>query len=257
MTSRTLFVVLGLACLVGMTSAMSSPSYGLDWTTLSGGGGRSGSASFDLTGSAVPVPLSSASANYRIDGGFWPGISVAGNPVPTLTGISPTWRSAGGPAFTLVVTGTNFVQGSIVRWNNANRPTTFLSATKLKAAILPADIGSPGYRAVRVYNSAPGGGVSADLPFTVKKVPVITAISPASKPSGSPAFTLTVTGKDFVGMAKVQFAGANLRTKFVSTGKLTATVPKAKLAKKGTRNVKVLNPGAFGGLSNGKVFTIT
>src|SRR2546428_6373784 len=34
------------------------------------------------------------------------------NPVPTTTGLSPTAAVAGGPGFTLTVTGTNFIGGT-------------------------------------------------------------------------------------------------------------------------------------------------
>jgi len=36
--------------------------------------------------------------------------------------LSPTSATAGGPAFTLTVNGTNFMTGSIVRWNGAIAP---------------------------------------------------------------------------------------------------------------------------------------
>ena len=43
------------------------------------------------------------------------------NPVPAVTALSPGGAAAGGPAFTLTVSGNNFVAGSVVRWNGANR----------------------------------------------------------------------------------------------------------------------------------------
>ena len=42
---------------------------------------------------------------------------VVGNPVPTITGLNPFWATPGGPAFTLTVNGTGFINGSVVRWN--------------------------------------------------------------------------------------------------------------------------------------------
>ena len=55
------------------------------------------------------------------------------NPVPTTTGLTPTSAVAGGPGFTLTVTGTNLVRSSVVRWNGADRATTYTSATQLTA----------------------------------------------------------------------------------------------------------------------------
>src|SRR5258705_10902624 len=70
---------------------------------------------FILNGSGVP----SVASIVRV-GGSGPG-------GPTLTTLSPSSAVAGGPAFTLTVNGSNFVSGSVVRWNGANRTTTFVS----------------------------------------------------------------------------------------------------------------------------------
>src|SRR2546428_6223613 len=82
------------------------------------------------------------------------------NPVPTTTGLSPTAAVAGGPGFTLTVTGTNFIGGSVVRWNGADRATTFVSATQLTATIPATDIATGGTAQATVGNPAPGGGTS-------------------------------------------------------------------------------------------------
>ncbi len=54
---------------------------------------------------------------------------------PTLTSLSPNTIASGSAPFTLTVNGTNFVSGYTVQWNGASRPTTFVSATQLTAAI--------------------------------------------------------------------------------------------------------------------------
>ena len=90
----------------------------------------------------------------------------ASNPVPAITSIDPDSRAAGGAAFTLTVNGENFVQGSTVRWNGSNRPTTFISATQLEATIPASDVQSSGSASVTVFNPAPGGGTSNSLDFT-------------------------------------------------------------------------------------------
>lgn len=89
------------------------------------------------------------------------------NPVPALSGISPTSVFAGNAAFTLTVDGTNFVNGSQVRWNGQGRVTNFVSATRLTAQITAADIASGGTASVTAFNPAPGGGVSGALSFTI------------------------------------------------------------------------------------------
>ncbi|MFQ5664115.1 MAG: S8 family serine peptidase [Terriglobia bacterium] len=94
-------------------------------------------------------------------------INTGTNPAPTLTSLSPSSAFAGDPGFTLTVTGSGFVAGSGVRWNGADRPTTFLSNTQLTAPISASDIASAGSATVTVFNPAPGGGTSSPLTFTI------------------------------------------------------------------------------------------
>jgi uncharacterized protein (TIGR03437 family) len=105
-------------------------------------------------------------------GGTSPELTLTvNNPAPTLVSLSPNTGFKGDPAFMLTVTGTNFVNGSVVRWNGPNgsgdRATTFVSATQLKAAILESDLASDGMANVTVFNPAPGGGTSSAAQFTI------------------------------------------------------------------------------------------
>ena len=60
------------------------------------------------------------------------------------------------------------MSGSVVRWNGANRTTTFVSATQLTAAITAA-ISLQRAASVTVRNS--GGAVSNALTFTISGSP--------------------------------------------------------------------------------------
>ena len=62
------------------------------------------------------------------------------NPVPTIKSLSPSSAMAGSAAFTLTVNGTNFVSGSVVRWNGTDRATAVVSGTQVKATITAEDI---------------------------------------------------------------------------------------------------------------------
>ncbi len=88
--------------------------------------------------------------------------------------MSPSSAAAGGAAFTLTVNGSGFVSGAVVRWNGANRTTTFVNSIRLTAAIPASDIATPGTAQVTVVN--PGASASNALSFTV-----------------NPSFRLTVT----------------------------------------------------------------
>ncbi|MBI5585936.1 MAG: DUF11 domain-containing protein [Deltaproteobacteria bacterium] len=88
-------------------------------------------------------------------------------PLPVLTSINPASAEAGGPAFTLTLDGGGFVAGSVVRWNGAERPTTFVSNIQLTGAIAAADIAAVGTANVTVFNPLPGGGESNAVSFTI------------------------------------------------------------------------------------------
>nr|HEV7954572.1 hypothetical protein [Candidatus Acidoferrales bacterium] len=171
------------------------------------------------------------------------------NPFPTTTSISPTTASAGSGAFTLTVNGTNFVSNSVVQWNLSARPTTFVSSTKLTAAITAADVQTANDISVTVSNPLPGGGISNSQTFFVSTpVGVLTTLSPSSAFAGGAAFTLTVNGSNFLNTAIVQWNGGNRTTTFVSANQLTAAITAADIATVGTATVQVFIPTvSFGG----------
>ncbi len=91
------------------------------------------------------------------------------SPAPTTTSLSPGAVIAGDPGFTLTVDGSGFIYGSIVRWNGADRPTTWISPAKLEAAIPASDIASAGQAVVTVFTPPPGGGQSAPRVFNINE----------------------------------------------------------------------------------------
>lgn len=90
------------------------------------------------------------------------------NPVPLLEGISPGEGNAGSTNFTFLVLGDNFVGSSIVRWNGTDLSTEYVGRTQLKATVPTALLATPGQYPVRVYNPAPGGGISGAINFVLK-----------------------------------------------------------------------------------------
>ena len=170
-------------------------------------------------------------------------VAAVSNPVPTITGLNPSSATPGGPAFTLTVNGTGFVNGSVVHWNGSNRTTTYVSSTQLTAAITMADIATAGTANVTVFNPAPGGGASNAVSFAVgNPVPTITGLNPFWATPGGPAFTLTVNGTGFVNGSVVRWNGSNRTTTYVSGTQLTAAITTTDIATAGTASVTVLNP---------------
>jgi hypothetical protein len=88
-------------------------------------------------------------------------------PAPIPNSVSPASVTAGAGALTLTVNGQGFARSSVVRWNGAARPTTFVSAWQLRAAIAAADVAATTSVRVNVVTPPPGGGTSSPVSFTV------------------------------------------------------------------------------------------
>ncbi len=181
-------------------------------------------------------------------------------PLPVAVSIAPTNAAVGALGPTLIVTGTDFVARSIVRVDGDPLTTTFVSALELRAALPTPKLAAAGVLKISVQTSAPGGGVSADVPFEVQNpVPVLTTLSPSSAVADSPATPLTVTGTAFAVGAKVMFDAVNLVVTASSATSITASIPAAQLAgpMAGSHNVTVVNPAPGGGTSGAVSFTVT
>ena len=88
-------------------------------------------------------------------------------PSPTITQMTPGSAVAGSAAFTMTLTGTNFVPASVVQFNGSPRTTTFISSTQLQAAITAADVASVAVAQVAVLNPQANGGISTNSTFLV------------------------------------------------------------------------------------------
>jgi len=120
-------------------------------------------------------------------------VDPALTPPPVVTSLSPNRAFVGGSGFTLTVTGSGFVPASIVLWNGASRPTTFISTTQIRAAIGAADIVSTGTAQVAVRTPSPGGGTSGSLTMTIAVPPSLTP-SATSVAAGTAVTVMLVGG---------------------------------------------------------------
>ena len=149
-------------------------------------------------------------------------------PAPVASSLSPDSLVAGGSALTLTVQGSQFVPWSVVRWNGANRITTFVSSTELQAAIDTADIATAGTAQVSVLTPAPGGGTSGNLTFTIAN-PVPSLTVNATTVVGGTAVTVTLTNglggaQDWIALADASAPNTSFITwTFVGTGVTTRT----------------------------------
>src|SRR5208283_1861813 len=128
------------------------------------------------------------------------------NPVPSITSLSPPSATAGTGAQTLTINGANFLSTSTVTYNGAGHAATYVSATQLTLTLSAVDQATAGAYAVVVTNSAPGGGASNALNFTVTvsnpPQPITFVQSTSTAQTGgrtsSKAFAGSVTSGDLI-----------------------------------------------------------
>jgi len=179
----------------------------------------------------------------------------SGNPLPAVSSMSPASVNAGGPSFTITVTGTNFINGSVIKWNTTTLTTTYISGTKLSAVVPSANISATGNANISVFTASPGGGSSNSLSFTINSVavnnpvPVLNNILPGSVTAGGGSFILTVTGSSFVNGSVIKWNGSDLATTYIDATQLSATIPATNIATAGTASITVFSPAPGGGTS--------
>lgn len=161
----------------------------------------------------VTEPLTMAGAFWnagtvKAQTSFFDNFSVSVQ-TPELTLLEPDAKIANSGAFTLTVNGKGFLPTSKVYWNGSVRTTTFVSSTRLTAAIPATDISVPATVPVTVGN---GTFTSNALSFIVEPsgVPALTlsatslnAVSTVTGTASPPTSTYTVNGVNLTGPATV------------------------------------------------------
>jgi ketosteroid isomerase-like protein len=144
----------------------------------------SGSAGVVSVTVVNPGNITSGSVNFTV------------NPAtPAISGLSPNSVAAGGPGFSLVVSGSAFQAGAVVHWRGKELPTTFAGPSQLTATVPANLIGVPGTAAITVVN--PGNATSAVAPL------VITPAVPRTDPdvelvkAAVMEYAAAYSGKDF------------------------------------------------------------
>jgi hypothetical protein len=187
----------------------------------------------------------------------------------TITSLSPANIAAGSAQFTLTVVGTGFVAKTVVQWNGQTLATTLAtdssgnilgtSATATVPASLVAKTGTAFVNTLSPHSGAGTNGLSNPVAFIINPpgnpVPTVTSMSPACAVAGGPAFTLTVTGTNFIptsdpsGGSQVLWSTGGSQTTLTGTNvtsstQIQAMVSNTLIATAGTANVSVFNPPA-------------
>lgn len=183
---------------------------------------------------------------------------------PTITSVSPSNTAAGGPTFTLTVTGTNYTNDTAVEWNGSPRTTKFSSTTSLSAQILATDIATAGTDSIVVVNPQGVGGASDPFPYVVTpaaalgaKFPQVVSVSArggaADGPSEAPAISADGRYVAFFSAAKNLLATGGTGNVFVRdtcAGVTTACTPS-------TRPIDVAADGAGANGKTGRQVSIS
>ena len=182
------------------------------------------------------------------------------NPVPGALTLSPLLVVAGSTGVTLTVDGSGFILASYLTLNGAALTSSFVSASRLTAALPGSATSAVGTFSVVVTNGAPGGGSSPPATLTVgNPVPAVSAISPTGVAAGSGPASILVTGGNFLSTSQVFLDGTTqLSVAFTDASHLTATADATITASGGSHLLTVVNPTPGGGPSTpGVSFTVT
>jgi WD40-like Beta Propeller Repeat len=124
---------------------------------------------------AQPGSLNISVLNPEPGGGASNTVSLAVNlAVPTISKVDPISAVAGATATTVTVTGAGFVAGyTTIEMNGVPEPTNVSNATTATTTLMPAQLLQGGVQNIEIVNSAPGGGTSNSLPFSVNPKPLL------------------------------------------------------------------------------------
>ncbi len=228
-------------------AADTTRAQGRSWLTTNDG------ANWSAFGSMGVVPMG---ANFMARAIF---SSTYGTALaPQLTNLSPNIVAANTANVTLFANGRNFQRNSVIRFNGADRATTYLSNTRLSIALQASDVAAAGTAQVRVFTA--GGTESGALPLTIgtdNPLPTITAIDPPAGQTGTSGVAINIYGTNFNAASRVRFNDQERVTTFRSSSQLEAAITAADLAGGGTATITVVNPTPGGGTSNAFGFNVS
>jgi DNA-binding beta-propeller fold protein YncE len=179
------------------------------------------------------------------------------NPVPEITGLTPSFATAGDPDTALRVSGERFITSSSVLFGLYTLNPLFADNNTLDTTVPSALISKAGIYPVTVTNPIPSGGTSNSSGFTVNNpVPLISTIDPSQAMAGTQGLIVNVFGTGFADDTTVFIKGIERSYTPVSRTKLTVSLTPADLQTGGYIEIKASNPAPGGGNSNKAIFTI-
>jgi arylsulfate sulfotransferase len=126
------------------------------------------------TAPAVPPPFSNlVTLVAQTSSGSASVIITIMSPAPTVASITPPGVTAGNGGLLITVTGAGFTPQSVIEADGTAMTTTFVSDSELTTTLPAASLASVSVTKIVVTTLAPGGGISAALPFTVVSAGVV------------------------------------------------------------------------------------
>jgi hypothetical protein len=203
-----------------------------------GDGGSAGTISFQVKN---PAPGGGSSAVVPLE---------VRAPVPVVTSLLDATAPAGGSSFVVYVSGSSFVDNSVVLFNGQPRPTEGNAFSQIHATLSEADLQTPGTFPITVFNPGPGGGTSNAVSFTVTNpAPTLSSLSPTFVPTGGAGATVTLQGTGFIPQSQALAEGSPRQTTYVSGTELRVALTAADVAPAGDLRLGVRNPAPGGGTS--------
>ncbi len=173
-----------------------------------------------------------------------------------ISGLVPGFAMAGGPSFVLTVNGSDFPSGSVVTWDGSDRPTTFVSSSRVDAEIGADDLVPGRMSVIAVWD--PTGGYSRGQSFTVSNpFPSLRSLSPRGATGGGSGLDLTLQGSGFVSNSVALWNGLRKITTYVSSTELRTSLSAFDLGIGGQNQVTVINPEPNGGTSSSIAFSVS
>ncbi len=120
-------------------------------------------------------------------------------PTPAISSITPATAMAGSADLKLTVSGSGFVNTSVVQVGTTSEATSYVSATQLTATVPAAQLASGADLPVTVLNGSLSSGTGTPIKLEVDNpAPTVTSISPTSESTGaaSPVVTVCTRNRD-------------------------------------------------------------
>lgn len=142
------------------------------------------------------LPSNAHAGFYSVSSGMSsPGDSQAPVPVPIIYSISPDIvnTSVGTQNYDtkITITGSNFIYGSVARFNNIDKVTTFISSNTISMMLTASDMSGIGAFPVTVLNPNSNNEISNTILFHLKRTNIATTTNTSNTNKSAAAATTT------------------------------------------------------------------